>query len=265
MQALRIIKRLMTPSLKIDVNSNSFGPKISHLIALGGQNENCESAHSCDYPRPRNRLSNLIKIYFDFAYYSCCSPFHFVSDNNDWFVIKTWKPQQFICGILHFLGIFRFFTELRSLVPGTFSQNPVQYFEVLGNGFKIIFKMITIKRLWWNQKEFLSVVNYIEFEKSLPNCDLKLQNKYVVSLICGLYSLMSMVILSGKFILAEPSTWSKTWWNRSLVKDGNYAFLLINRTEYMSPSVPEPNDISPLDYLLAFLLAMGLMERFELL
>jgi len=42
----------------------------------------------------RLALTNLIKIYFNFTYYLCITPFRLRIDGRDGFLVHTWKPQQ---------------------------------------------------------------------------------------------------------------------------------------------------------------------------
>lgn len=51
-----------------------------------------EFSNICE--KTSSKTGNLLKIYFDFAFYTGCSPFRFKKDQRGFYTIKTWKVQQ---------------------------------------------------------------------------------------------------------------------------------------------------------------------------
>lgn len=122
-------------------------------------------------------LANLFKIFLDFTYFLCISPFRLEhvssksssvisleSSANKYFN-KSWLPQKILCLVTTFLGIFWILRDIRSTNPFRYdrrikSPSPFMYFRVAFNILNGIVKLITVKHLWRNSNDILAVANY---------------------------------------------------------------------------------------------------------
>lgn len=211
--------------------------------------------------------ANFLSIYFDFAFILFLSPFRLVRDkHHGWFSIKKNIFHKIFCALQSFLGIFYCITILRTSFPD-FQGNNVStttYFDTLGTLFNIWFQMLSLKKFWFEQDKFLSIVNCInlikrECRQVFKKRTLKIQHKFFSKFICLVFGVMSLYEYVWKVLLAPYDTWGKTVWNRKLVSLGRYMFFMVNETE--SRKNVEPNDLSAWDYLLALIGALTEAER----
>lgn len=158
------------------------------------------------------------------------------------------------------------FTELRKLLPFLEDEiTPYRYFQICTNLFILIFQLLGLKRFWMNGTEFLAILNFITNQSHiLPSGYLKIQHKNFCWLICLLFSSMALYQVVCKVILAPISTWNfeGTIWNRNLVSQANYLFFLTNLSE--SHTTIPTDQLTILDYFLAFFVAIGWVERYIL-
>lgn len=114
-----------------------------------------------------NSITNFLTVYFDFSCFLFCSPFRFVrNQQSGWFLIRKRLPQQVFCALFNFLGFFITFSDFRktlsSLLFHASDQSPVSYFEILSVFSSMLLQFWTLKRFWFNQNEFLAVINFIK-------------------------------------------------------------------------------------------------------
>lgn len=86
--------------------------KIRKLLTCKLESFN-DSANSEKSFHTRLQLVNIIKIYFDFTYYLCLTPFRLVKTEKSYgilYIFHKWKPQQVI-SLLTFYSI-NFFVKL---------------------------------------------------------------------------------------------------------------------------------------------------------
>lgn len=91
------MKKLLRPKvLDISMTSGKLtnGENAGKLIPTTFSSAITEFTDCFEYRIPKCKISNFLRIYFSFAYYTCCCPFRFTANPNGWFSIKTWKPQQ---------------------------------------------------------------------------------------------------------------------------------------------------------------------------
>lgn len=158
------------------------------------------------------------------------------------------------------------FTELRKLLPFIEDEiTPYRYFEICTNLFILIFQVLGLKQFWMNGTDFLAILHFITNQShNLPSGYLKIQHKNFSWLICFLFASMALYQVLSKVILAPIPTWNSdgTIWNRNLVSQAHYLFFLTNLTE--SHTTIPVEQLTILDYFLAFFVAIGWVERYIL-
>ncbi len=213
-------------------------------------------------------LSNFLKLYFDYLFYLCLSPFQFIRDSAQpgHFSVRTWLPQKVICGLCHLFSLLVLVRDLQSKVlqpASSFHKNPVKYFTLIDSIFNFIYKATLIKRLWWNQKEF---VNLMSFITSTPCFQSQGHSKlakpiYIhgVLLFYGFVGTASLI--AGKNFVSGLAEWTPDWWGRRLVVLSRYTFYIDWK---MGKGAPQIGEISGWEIGLAGITALGLLSRFIL-
>lgn len=77
-------------------------------------------------------LTNFLKIYLDFCYYLCFSPFRLAFDSGtNQFAVRQWLPQKICCGLFTTLCYFWLLGSITSCAPdSSHAQNPKMYFNM---------------------------------------------------------------------------------------------------------------------------------------
>lgn len=114
-----------------------------------------------------NKLSSLLKVYFNFSYYLLVSPFRIVYDKQHRInITKQSHLQSVLCAASNLLALFHIIGGIRiglnELTSNNeSSQNPVLYFEFLTKIFTAVLKVTIFKRFWFNRSAFINIVNFI--------------------------------------------------------------------------------------------------------
>ncbi|CAL8072526.1 unnamed protein product [Orchesella dallaii] len=219
---------------------------------------------------PSNRhkcsLINFIKLYFDYSYFLCLCPFRFVSDGDRGFITQTWLPQKVLTGLAHTFSILMLINDLRDKLfqpSKDYNRNPVAYFQILDSLFNLAYKSTLIKRVWWNRQDFLFVFEFIWNRKSLNNTSNIILKPIVVHTLFIFYSLLAGAsLIAGKGFVSSLYEWTPSWWFRRIVALGRHAFFIDGPLP--SKYAPELSNITTVEYILAGLMATGLISRFIL-
>lgn len=109
---------------------------------------------------------NFLRVYTDFAYYTCLSPFRLVYNfstktKGTFISAAKYFPQRILCVILSFLVIFWHGRVLlfRLSLHRDFYR-PGTYFEIAYIIVELIQKSVTLKHFWWNLKDFQAILHH---------------------------------------------------------------------------------------------------------
>lgn len=75
---------------------------------------------------------------------------------------------------MHLLCLIRLISEVRFSIDKEYtcknaSKNPVQYFNIIMDVSSLIYKIVFIKRLWFNQEDCIKVFIYVQEEPIFQN------------------------------------------------------------------------------------------------
>lgn len=111
------------------------------------------------------RPSNLSKTYFDFTYHLALSPFRLQrmpdKTGRSVFIVRTWRPQQIICGFNWLFAVFYCLTEIRLNIPKVFN-NPMQYFRCAARILNGIMKLLLMNIFWRKGNLLAGILNDLE-------------------------------------------------------------------------------------------------------
>lgn len=154
--------------------------------------------------------------------------------------------------------------RLNSVQMGNYSDNPISYFRMMLAMFSLAYKLATLKRFYFNQSEFLEVLNNLQNASMLlPEPKIKIQNAHFIKLFFGMCASVGFadLIIGVNFV---GSTWQLTpeWWLRQLVSLARYT--VFQGPEPTLNKAPELSEIVWIDYILAILTGCGLFQRYIL-
>lgn len=136
-------------------------------------------------------FANFYKLYFNFTYFLCVSPFRFTFSNNNnipkseavlleksgtvFFTHRKWKsssflPQKVICALSSSLGIYWmaksviFAVPLGDIIEETKSSipNPRRYFSFAVQLTEFIIGTTTLHKFWFQQDLFLDIIHFVD-------------------------------------------------------------------------------------------------------
>lgn len=102
-----------------------------------------------------------LKLFFDFCYFLCISPFRLVWDKTTHsYFIHCFLPQKLFCAFITVLYLIPLCSSLRHEYPNNpKSSNQIfTYFKVV---FFVIFRLNFLKILWLNQLQIKNLINFI--------------------------------------------------------------------------------------------------------
>ncbi|CAL8072516.1 unnamed protein product [Orchesella dallaii] len=228
-------------------------------------NQKLKSENTPEKPGNRRELTNIICIYFDFAYYVALCPFKLVKNDKNSYFISVWKPQKVICGIFSLLCVLRMITEIRTDTlrqeASTYDLNPVLYFRMILRMFGLVYKFTIMKRFWVDSKEYLDVVNHIHRGNWSPHHNVKILDEVLIKGVLLYGTTICLTdLLCGKYFIIHTKDWTPTWWWRELVSMGRYTFFVGSRPE--PNKAPLLSEISAVDVIYAVFTALGLLGRY---
>ncbi len=229
------------------MSEHSTKSQLTHLIPPKPQLFQQTPASILYYIRPFSYnndnvpFTKFLKVFFDFAYIFCLSPFRVKlhgsrrHGNQKYIPIRSFLQSSF-CLISSFLGIFWHLQGIRKgLSPK--SKDPSNYFIIAQKIVGATGKLLTIKVLWWNQKDILGILNHIlKSGRSKYRVDISQRCKHtgkVAFFICLAYTgitVLDFLALRGlgktgaSSSVRYISNWTiKSWWE-AIVKQGRINF-----------------------------------------
>lgn len=107
-------------------------------------------------------VSYVLKLYLDFCYFLCLSPFRLIWDKTTYrYIVRSLFPHKILCAV--FTIVF-FITEYSRWFRETYPTNPKsasQIFKFLSRVTFFFFRSLYFKIFWFNQLQIKNLVNFI--------------------------------------------------------------------------------------------------------
>ncbi len=184
---------------------------------------------------PSRSICNFLKIYFDFTYHGCLTPFK-INWINGQFTLHTNPYQKIVVGLITILSIPWILNHIRHASSLDTSHNPNKFLEMAQEVVNTIFKVATIKTFWQGGQSFVNILNFVHFHFPTlsPSHKSNFWEKYSVKrkafVICSVYTLVLLVqMFRGRAIVVEShpiSEWTAKWWWGRLITVGRYNFFM---------------------------------------
>ncbi|ODM98882.1 hypothetical protein Ocin01_07799 [Orchesella cincta] len=197
-------------------------PVVAANVDLAGNVARIEAERPRDgtLERPTTRvsqLSNIIKTFFDLAAVFCVAPFRIVLENN------------VCCVLMHLMCVVRLISESRQTLQFGIGKLPpsIKAFKVVNVLTTFIYKMLALRRFWFNQKNYLEIFQRIQDTPSFSLISFKVLRRPCVGaifLVPVLQIIMSTI--SGKGFIPLSKPWSITLWSNQLLKFSRYSFFV---------------------------------------
>lgn len=133
-------------------------------LQKSAQNSFCGD-HECEISSESlcSGLEQPLRMAVQAAYISCVSPFT-VSKNVRkgqpiCFEVRRKWWQMSVCIFLTIFGSFWLISEISKSIPKD-TRNPALYFKMISSILDTALKVVTMKQLWYNQKEFADIINF---------------------------------------------------------------------------------------------------------
>lgn len=220
---------------------------------------------------PRKNISDFLVIFINFSFYFLCCPFRLITVKDEvtlaeYFIVKTWSLQKFLCGIFTVNNILWMVYWIRGCMPT--AKNPAFYVEMFKVVISQLHKFATIKKFWLNKDDFLKITNFLnsdEINYRYQTEDKFMRWKIGVILLCIFYTSVALLNWVGHTGLIRSTDLSKAsqfdfdiWWKQMII-GGRKIFFRDFRTN--DTSVTSNDHISGLDIFCGVLAAMGLYQR----
>lgn len=118
---------------------------------------------SCRKFPVNSTVLSSIKLYFDFCYLLCLSPFRLVWDKSTHsYKVSSFRPHKILCAIV--TSAF-FITEYSRWFRESYPTNPKspnQIFKFLFRAFTLLYRLLFFKEIWSNQEQIKNLVNFIQ-------------------------------------------------------------------------------------------------------
>lgn len=272
--SISFFKMLQEISISSDLKRVARQPTLNlDIWKVTNQSEgNCVTAEKTF---ARIKILNFLLLSFKFSYLQCLSPFFLklisITENGTQQTIvksTSWLPQKVACGILTILDFFWIIQFVRKSLPKE-PKNPAHHIDMMVTISSQLFKCVMLKKLWFNQADFVKICNHIlntDISIIKHNWLLK-RGTIFISLLMILYSLLGisyMDWLRGNSNDVEGETshkfeWSE-WWN-AMLANGKYNFFVSNSTNI---SISTGDNYSWGNSIIVVLTAAGLLHRLPL-
>lgn len=217
---------------------------------------------------------NFIKIYLDFTYFACLSPFRIVSEQDEktgriTITMRRFWPQLVLTAISTLLVVYwNCRAAYSNVVSYSNFNHPGTYFKIAYEIIEVIEKLHLFKIFWWNKKPIQRILteifnNDMNFE---AKHHLQVQ-KWMVALSLVPYVIMSLLdFITGNGgygpSALKISDWSTSkWWN-SVGCMSRKAYLFENTNVTLSGSGSSRNS-SFADIMLTLAAALPLLQRYS--
>lgn len=200
-----------------------------------------------ELPNANTLLANVLKIYLDFCYFLCFSPFRLVFDRTrNSFRVQSWLPQRLLCAISSFLCSFWLLRTFTSVVERGLGRNPTMYFNIASSITGLILKSCVVKKFWRNQSDFETLVNVLVQPEppfftgvNTKYCMFLTRNK--IRLLCSLYTVIMLITVATGIGIYNHNDHvldlSISWWAERMVENSRRVYLFTsvrNSTELTS-------------------------------
>lgn len=185
-------------------------------------------------------LTSYLRIYLDFAYFLCLSPFRLVlsydKQNRQWlFHAKSWWLQKSFCIIITVLQnlwlirmIWRSFATLHHNEPRDF----IGLAQTLSN---FAAKFLTLTKFWGSQQEIVNLANFIvQPNNYLPyhrSNSSRVKILRTIYLLCIFYLIMAVWGFATGRTLGHLDDWSLRWWWSAVKRESGITFYLAKTNE----------------------------------
>lgn len=172
--------------------------------------------------------TSFLKIYFEFGYFLCLSPFrlernlsHKLAEDekrmaktgNNPFQLRTWFPQQLLSGLLTLLSIPCTLTLIRDMTPRS-TKDPSEYFNLAQGITGAISLLIQTQKLWMAPQVYLSITNHLHDSNIRPSWPSKMRSSITITLLCTTFISWSLMKnLGGDLSLLLTGNYSESWEN----------------------------------------------------
>lgn len=224
---------------------------------------------------------HLHKTFFNSAFFLGLTPFGMrdsdkknSTNNKASIEQRSFAPHIAICMILTVLDILWIVRDIRlsSVPPKT--REPQLYFMGAKSWISSFHKLVLIKKLWFNHKDFLDIVNYISKSggENLPRVKQSWWKGKTVNFLTILFYIGIAIIFCSKggviiLVSKHVNIFSWSWWWERMVEAGRYNFFTTNNPANIATLiVADANEtrvesFSHTDNFLGVLAMMGLVHR----
>lgn len=205
-------------------------------------------------------LSHYLVAYFNWAFFLGVAPFCFVKESPNSYKIHKTIFQSVISTFITILVFWvTIFGSLRSVFNTPFlgeHTNPLFYFYASSLASLMVLRVWVSKYLWFRQKTFLRLVNFIETNlfETYP-----IPSKFKINLICFLFLMIGLYEPIWRFLPASLTSVSTSIWSSNTISFARYTFFMVNFTE--SQETLQTKEILSLDYLYLTLFLLGWLTR----
>ncbi|CAL8126880.1 unnamed protein product [Orchesella dallaii] len=183
----------------------------------------------------KKALSNIITIFFKFAYYHGLSPFMIKDDSSKPVHVTWWFPKM--VWIMNLVPCMLFRTaESRLILDFATDWNPAEYFRVFHALLKVVFHMTLWYYLWYKSEAYLTIVRFIHNSKNLPVPKAKILVKLLPLLLGVLFTVIAVILGTNSVTTlfnCSDSIGSDEYFGkvfRMWAERGKYALFLINKS-----------------------------------
>lgn len=180
-------------------------------------------------------VSKAFKMYFDFCYFACLSPFRLKWNNETNIFVRTnYFPQKIICLFVQLVFIAWSLLELRVNYPKT-AIGTSQIFKFLQHFSFMIFKLLIFKAFWFQQHEIVKLLNYI-IQIRFRLLAFRLQKIIFHWFFLGILLLLKLTLTVSKY----SNMFSQTDWKTEIFENTRAA-LFFATLNYSSKESGLPN------------------------
>lgn len=206
-------------------------------------------------------ISQFLKIYFDFSYHLCLSPFRLKLKDRQ-FIIHNSNVQRVITAVLCILTVPWLIRSCRRT-----PSNPTDFLKLMHSVVNTFLKLSIMLNFWQNSKKILTILNFIvdNMGKIGEITQQKLKTKRIALAISFLLTLVSSLQIFGGKNLGMWSTdvrfsnWNAYWWQSRIITAGRYNFGL--ERNFTKLYLGAQGIYSSMDHIVGVLSALGFIAR----
>lgn len=191
-------------------------------------------------------LTGIFCFPFKFFFMLCICPFYLAKEKSfqtgqTTFAVRNYLPQTICCALLSIVDIFSLIWFVRTNLPKQ-EKNPAQFLEFFKSLLHQFGISILLKKLWFNQNDFTSIVKLIAGEYQLGNALLLnslRREKFLVTTSCIVFTAIAFwynLEVSCHFIRGVTCDFH-AWFVESVKYGRQMFFMNVGRSNYNVTSV----------------------------